>query len=52
MVRLLRSRGVSLDVMAEIDSAIKGELAEAVGAALGAPLAPESVVFEHVWGDQ
>lgn len=52
MVRLLRSRGVSLDVMAEIDSAIKGELAEAVGAALGAPLAPESVIFEHVWGDQ
>lgn len=52
LVRLLHSLGVSLDLMAEIDSSITGELAIAVRAALDAPLAPESVVYEHVWGDQ
>ncbi len=52
LVRDLLARGASLDEMREIDRRIKEEISSAVALALDAPLAPTSVIFEHVWGNQ
>ncbi|WP_276947605.1 thiamine pyrophosphate-dependent enzyme, partial [Ferrimicrobium acidiphilum] len=52
LVRALPSRGVTLEAMLQVDLQVTTEINESVAAALGAPIAPPAVIFEHVWGEE
>lgn len=51
VVRDVLSRGVEMDALLEVDRKISSEMHESVAAALNAPLAPPTAIFEHIWGE-